>query len=72
MEYREEEVNLGAESDRGLGNHPGVQLKGVGWCFPREPKKCHLDSFPLVSDLSVIPVVELVSTLKKAGYSPQT
>lgn len=72
MECPEEEVNLGAESGRGLGNHPGVQLKGVGWCFPREPKKCQLDSFPLFLDLSVIPVVELVSTLKKAGYSPQT
>ena len=63
---------MGAGRGRDLGNHPSLRLKGVGWCFPKEYNKCHLDFFYMFLDISTIPTVVVVSKLKKVGYSPQT
>ena len=61
----------GGGEEQQPGKSPGLQLKGVGSCFPKEPSKCHPHFFYIFLDLLIIFIVEVVWTPEKVGSSPK-
>lgn len=62
----------GAEEWQRSWKSPWCAVEGSWVVLPSESPEMPFRFFPLLLDLLAIPAVELESTLKKAGYSPQT